>query len=141
MQIEISDEMREMATVAFDAAMNNPKTIPCKKCGGSGCHGGFGEDGHDQDWCSVCGGGGVELADGEENRPMKDALEAVAPFIAEQALERAAQVADQEAQSREAEVRGYESGCADRTAALAELGAFKKMASSIRNLIPKEGGE
>ena len=35
-----------------------PKFQPCPQCGGHGYHHGFGERGHDPDWCSVCGGPG-----------------------------------------------------------------------------------
>lgn len=30
----------------------------CARCEGLGYHWGFGEHGHDPDWCSVCGGSG-----------------------------------------------------------------------------------
>ena len=32
---------------------------PCPRCGGMGYHYGFGEHGHDPDWCEFCGGQGV----------------------------------------------------------------------------------
>lgn len=39
---------------ALDAAEAAIK--PCPRCGGKGYHHGFGEDGHDPDWCADCGG-------------------------------------------------------------------------------------
>lgn len=38
-----------------------PKVVerPCPRCGGGGYHYGFGEHGHDPDWCEFCGGPGV----------------------------------------------------------------------------------
>lgn len=35
----------------------------CKRCQGRGYHYGFGEHGHDPDWCLDCGGPGDELHD------------------------------------------------------------------------------
>jgi hypothetical protein len=35
----------------------------CKRCDGRGYHHGFGEHGHDPDWCSRCGGPGYDTAD------------------------------------------------------------------------------
>lgn len=32
----------------------------CQRCAGKGYHHGFGEDGHDPDWCEKCGGAGAE---------------------------------------------------------------------------------
>lgn len=32
-------------------------TAKCPRCDGRGYHHGFGEHGHDPDWCSECGGG------------------------------------------------------------------------------------
>lgn len=32
---------------------------PCPRCGGKGYHHGFGDDGIDPDWCTLCGGPGV----------------------------------------------------------------------------------
>lgn len=33
----------------------------CERCKGRGYHHGFGEDGHDPDWCIDCGGPGCAL--------------------------------------------------------------------------------
>lgn len=36
---------------------------PCPRCDGRGYHWGFGEHGHDPDWCDVCGGPGTVSAE------------------------------------------------------------------------------
>lgn len=74
--MKITDEMVDVAIAAFDAASSEPRLIECKRCSGKGYHHGFGEHGHDPDWCEDCGGGGFGLADGEERRPIIAALEA-----------------------------------------------------------------
>jgi len=33
----------------------------CPRCKGRGYHHGFGEHGHDPDWCSECGGDGNDI--------------------------------------------------------------------------------
>ena len=40
------------------AWINSPQFEPCPRCQGKGYHHGFGEDGHDPDWCLHCGGPG-----------------------------------------------------------------------------------
>lgn len=57
---------------AIDHAINNPTMTDCSRCSGKGYHHGFGEDGHDPDWCSVCGGPGKVPADPME--PARAAL-------------------------------------------------------------------
>lgn len=37
-------------------------TMPCKRCNGYGYHHGFGEHGHDPDWCEECHGPGFVMA-------------------------------------------------------------------------------
>ncbi len=49
-------ELIAAAEAAFAAVMS--KTCACERCGGKGYHHGFGEHGHDPDWCSECGGAG-----------------------------------------------------------------------------------
>ena len=43
----------------------------CSRCAGKGYHHGFGEHGHDPDWCSECGGCGswLEPPDDWEDEP------------------------------------------------------------------------
>lgn len=42
---------------AFDAFVKGcNEMIACPKCEGRGYHHGFGENGHDPDWCEQCGG-------------------------------------------------------------------------------------
>lgn len=36
--------------------------MPCKRCNGYGYHHGFGEHGHDPDWCETCGGAQTIMA-------------------------------------------------------------------------------
>jgi hypothetical protein len=77
----VTDEMVDRAMVAFDAASSEPRLIECKRCSGKGYHHGFGEHGQDPDWCEDCGGGGFGLADGEERRPIIEALEAALALV------------------------------------------------------------
>lgn len=39
------------------------ETVPCPRCNGVGYHHGFGEGGHDPDWCVNCGGCQYESQD------------------------------------------------------------------------------
>ncbi|MFC6487306.1 hypothetical protein [Nitratireductor sp. GCM10026969] len=71
-----TDRQIEAAKAAFRKAEATPRTIDCPRCDGFGYHHGFGEDGYDPDWCSQCGGGGFDLPEGEEDRPLIAALEA-----------------------------------------------------------------
>lgn len=52
--MQISDEMVDRALKAFEDACNS--MVMCKRCDGRGYHHGFGEHGHDPDWCNDCGG-------------------------------------------------------------------------------------
>lgn len=45
------------------------ETVPCERCNGYGYHHGFGEHGHDPDWCVVCGGAQVVPAHDAEKTP------------------------------------------------------------------------
>lgn len=40
--------------------MTQDTELVCKRCMGRGYHHGFGENGHNPDWCSECGGQGIE---------------------------------------------------------------------------------
>lgn len=51
----------DAALAAYSHAMN-PPMVDCKRCEGRGYHHGFGETGHDPDWCTECGGAGYVLA-------------------------------------------------------------------------------
>jgi len=53
------DELRETVARAIDATDESPRMIDCPRCKGKGYHHGFGEDGHDPDWCEDCGGPGT----------------------------------------------------------------------------------
>lgn len=46
------------ANEALALAVWNGEAGPCSRCGGKGYHHGFGEGGHDPDWCAECGGAG-----------------------------------------------------------------------------------
>jgi hypothetical protein len=45
---------------AYFAWCEDPQFMPCPRCWGKGYHHGFGEHGHDPDWCEDCGGPGEE---------------------------------------------------------------------------------
>lgn len=69
----ITDEMVSAAYNVFLAAIND--TAPCDRCSSNGYHHGFGEHGHDPDWCDICGGSGFVAAH-DEMSAMRKALEA-----------------------------------------------------------------
>ncbi|SMF65468.1 hypothetical protein SAMN02982989_3363 [Xaviernesmea oryzae] len=75
----ITDKQVRDALTAFNKAVNEPVMLKCERCDGRGYHHGFGENGHDPDWCEVCGGGQYVVAPGEEGRAMRLALEAAHP--------------------------------------------------------------
>lgn len=75
----ISDETVAVALSAFNKMINEPIMLKCERCDGRGYHHGFGENGHDPDWCEVCGGGQYVVMPGEEERAMRAALEAAFP--------------------------------------------------------------
>jgi hypothetical protein len=54
----------------------SPEFKPCPRCNGKGYHHGFGEHGHDPDWCEDCGGPGEVMVDDWENGDdlLKDVL-------------------------------------------------------------------
>jgi hypothetical protein len=54
----------------------SPEFKPCPRCNGQGYHHGFGEHGHDPDWCEDCGGPGEILVDDWEDGDelLKDVL-------------------------------------------------------------------
>lgn len=72
----VTDEMVEKALSSFNKTINEPIMVKCQRCDGRGYHHGFGEDGHDPDWCVECGGNQYDVAPGEESRAMRAALEA-----------------------------------------------------------------
>lgn len=43
---------------AYLAWVEKPEFVDCPRCTGKGYHHGFGEHGHDPDWCEACGGPG-----------------------------------------------------------------------------------
>jgi hypothetical protein len=57
-----------------------PEFIPCPKCSGKGYHHGFGEHGHDPDWCEECGGPG-ELCHPDGNHAPEDIANEAADTI------------------------------------------------------------
>lgn len=69
------DDAIEAMQNSFDAACNNMPMATCPKCNGRGFHDGFGECGHDPDWCELCGGPGEVVADG--NHAMRAAIAAL----------------------------------------------------------------
>lgn len=71
--MQITDEMLTRAINAYDHAIS--VTAPCPRCNGKGYHHGFGETGHDPDWCNDCGGPGMIPAN-DERAAMRFALEA-----------------------------------------------------------------
>lgn len=50
----VTSEMVELAYARFVDCCNT--MIACRRCNGTGHHHGFGEHGHDPDWCENCGG-------------------------------------------------------------------------------------
>lgn len=77
----------EAIAAALKHAQENPIMLPCPNCNGKGYHHGFGEHGHDPDWCLVCGGDQV-IAD-----PYQEA-KAAAKVLIEECAKVATVVAD-----------------------------------------------
>ena len=73
----ITDEMVDRAFKCFTDALN--EYTPCTRCQGLGYHHGFGENGHDPDWCESCGGGSV-MPKYDDRSAMRLALEAAFPI-------------------------------------------------------------
>lgn len=78
MSIEITDDMVERAYNRFIQAVD--ETEDCARCTGRGYHHGFGENGHDPDWCDSCGGPGIQPKY-DEKTAMRLALEAALQTI------------------------------------------------------------
>lgn len=72
----LDEKALEAARLAYMHAEANPDMVRCANCSGHGYHHGFGENGADPDWCTHCGGSGYDLADGEQNRPLDEAIRA-----------------------------------------------------------------
>jgi hypothetical protein len=71
--VDVAEDAVDRAMAAMSAAY--AQTEPCARCDGKGYHLGFGEHGHDPDWCDVCGGPGyVGVVD--ERAAMKAAIAA-----------------------------------------------------------------
>jgi len=70
----VTEEDVQGAVDAYNKAEANPVMKKCTRCDGKGYHHGFGEHGHDPDWCENCGGGEWELAD--EHQSIRAALSA-----------------------------------------------------------------
>ena len=68
-------EQIEAMHMAYDRELTVPAMKPCPRCEGRGYHHGFGETGHDPDWCEDCGGSGLVLAD--EQQAMRAAVAAL----------------------------------------------------------------
>lgn len=68
-----TEEQIDAALAAYNFRLS--ETITCFRCQGRGYHHGFGERGHDPDWCEVCGGPGV-IGVADERDAMKYAIEA-----------------------------------------------------------------
>lgn len=71
----VTDEMVERALDRYMEAAS--RMVDCPRCNGHGYHHGFGEDGHDPDWCDMCGGLGVVGAC-DEMSAMREALKEAA---------------------------------------------------------------
>lgn len=71
----ITDKMVDAALAAFTKVINEPIMLKCERCDGRGYHHGFGENGHDPDWCEICGGCQFVGVPGEEARAIRAALE------------------------------------------------------------------
>lgn len=54
------DQCKEAGTAFFMKQAGALPCMPCRRCEGKGFHHGFGEGGHDPDWCDRCGGQGLE---------------------------------------------------------------------------------
>lgn len=54
--------MSALEVLARTLAEIETETMPCPRCNGYGYHHGFGEHGHDPDWCEQCGGPGFVMA-------------------------------------------------------------------------------
>lgn len=67
----------EAQITAAIAAWNDAcgATEECPRCQGRGYHHGFGEHGHDPDWCETCGGPGL-VPTFNEHDAMRAAIEA-----------------------------------------------------------------
>lgn len=79
--VPVPEAAVDAAKKAYAEAESAPNLVHCERCKGTGYHHGFGEDGHDPDWCRDCGGGGFALAAGEEDRPLRSALAAALPHL------------------------------------------------------------
>jgi len=65
----------------YFAWCDDPQFEACPRCKGKGYHHGFGEHGHDPDWCSNCGGPGEVPTDDGMLSPddlLKEAADALA---------------------------------------------------------------
>ncbi len=77
------DELREVVAPdiigimsgAYEAAIS--ATADCDRCNGRGFHHGFGETGHDPDWCEVCGGAGLVPAAPDDRECWQRVLRAI----------------------------------------------------------------
>lgn len=70
---EVTEAEVEAAVAAYTEACGGTK--PCPTCDGRGYHHGFGEHGHDPDWCETCGGPGL-VPTFDEQSAMRAAVEA-----------------------------------------------------------------
>jgi len=79
---DVTNDMVERAYNRFMQA--TAETEDCPRCVGRGYHHGFGEHGHDPDWCESCGGPGV-IPKYDEMSAMREALIAALVSPAERA--------------------------------------------------------
>lgn len=68
-----TNEQIERAFKRFTECCNS--MIMCPQCNGTGFHHGFGEDGHDPDWCENCGGC-QSISEFDDRSAMREALTA-----------------------------------------------------------------
>ena len=79
---QVIEKIARCLELQADAVM-----VECPKCKGKGYHHGFGEHGHDPDWCLLCGGPGwVEHPDYSTHEPT-ELLKQAADLLAQQAQE------------------------------------------------------
>lgn len=57
---DVQADLRAAGAAVFWKQLGSRPVMPCARCGGKGYHYGFGEGGHDPDWCSECGGPGED---------------------------------------------------------------------------------
>jgi protein gp37 len=60
---DIVRQCRAAGVACFVKQLGSRPYEPCRRCEGKGYHHGFGEHGHDPDWCTECGGSQAQFLD------------------------------------------------------------------------------